>query len=120
MHICSLLISGIHILKGPLDLIADANKEGRIRSFPQYHFSFGSQPIRTSWGRKQNPQMSEAQRSCSYVVTEGLCNLLFLLSCPLFYHHYFSSRFLAHSCASDPQLLEKSIPLINYYKIYSM
>lgn len=43
MPICSLLIPGIHTPREPFNLTADANKEGHIRSFLKYHFTFGSQ-----------------------------------------------------------------------------
>lgn len=64
MHICSLLISGMHILKGTSQLIADANKEGGTRSFLQSPLSFGSQePTPAPQGREQNLLPGRAQRS---------------------------------------------------------
>lgn len=56
MPICSLLIPGIHTPRGPFNLTADANKEGHIRSFLKYHFTFGSQsPSEPLEGHSKTP-----------------------------------------------------------------
>lgn len=44
MRICSLLISGSHIPKGPTDSIRNADKEGRVRSSLQYHLALVPSP----------------------------------------------------------------------------
>lgn len=121
MPFCSLLTPGIHIPRGPFNLIADASKEGISGASFNIILALVSRVCLSPLRHRAGPIDRQAPEELLLTdwVTR-LSSLLFLLSCSPFYHNCFYSRCLSCSRCCNFHLLRKASHELIYQEMWSV